>query len=100
MKFSLFFLTLQKVQHGNNWCWASGIPISGRHWTLQKDHWKALLDLTDRALIKRTFQLKCNRAGSAALFGIAAGSGVLFIGECLPPAKVRIPTVHPFSRRH
>ncbi|KAF9366704.1 hypothetical protein BGX34_009542 [Mortierella sp. NVP85] len=26
-------------------------------------------------------------AGSAALFGIAAGSGVLFIGECLPPAK-------------
>ncbi|KAF8955216.1 hypothetical protein BGZ46_002694 [Entomortierella lignicola] len=26
-------------------------------------------------------------AGSAALFGIAAGSGALFFAECLPPAK-------------
>ncbi|KAF9429278.1 hypothetical protein BGZ76_001552 [Entomortierella beljakovae] len=26
-------------------------------------------------------------AGSAARFGVAAGAGVLFIGECLPPAK-------------
>ncbi|KAF9100290.1 hypothetical protein BGX23_000053 [Mortierella sp. AD031] len=26
-------------------------------------------------------------AGSAARFGVAAGAGVLFIAECLPPAK-------------
>ena len=29
------------------------------------------------------------RAGSAARFGVAAGAGVLFIAECLPPAKVK-----------
>ncbi|KAF9346361.1 hypothetical protein BGX26_002153 [Mortierella sp. AD094] len=26
-------------------------------------------------------------AGSAARFGVATGAGVLFIAECLPPAK-------------
>ncbi|KAG0304231.1 hypothetical protein BGZ98_005772 [Dissophora globulifera] len=26
-------------------------------------------------------------AGSATRFGVAAGAGVLFVAECLPPAK-------------
>jgi len=30
-----------------------------------------------------------HRAGAATRFGIAAGAGVLFIAECLPPAKVQ-----------